>query len=108
MMITWSSLLKILTNKFDIKDLSVADVILGTNICKTSNQLVLSQSHYIDTIFDKFSKCYDSTIKTPIDINMHLSKNRGKRINLLEYFQIIRSLMYIINCTSPNIAYLVK
>ena len=35
-------------NKFDMKDLGVADVILGIKISKTSNGLILSQSHYIE------------------------------------------------------------
>ena len=34
-------------NKFDMKDLGVADVIHGIKISKTSDGLILSQSHYI-------------------------------------------------------------
>jgi hypothetical protein len=47
---------KILTNKFDMKDLSVVDVILGIKIIKTSNELVWFESHYIKKILDKFFK----------------------------------------------------
>ena len=39
---------KILTSKFDMKDSGVVDVILGIKFCKTSNGLVLSQSHYVE------------------------------------------------------------
>jgi hypothetical protein len=35
---------KTLTNKFDMKDLGVADVILGINMFRTSDRYVLSQS----------------------------------------------------------------
>ncbi|CAL9013656.1 unnamed protein product [Prunus brigantina] len=57
-----------------MKDLGVADVILGIKISRTSDGLVLSQSHYIEKILAKFSK-YDtrysdanwiSILKTPI------------------------------------------
>ena len=65
---------KILTNKFDMKDLGVVDVITKIKISKTSNELVLSQSHYAEKILDKFSKCDNSTTKTPIDISIHLPK----------------------------------
>ena len=41
-------------NKFDMKDLGVVDVILGIKISKTSNGLILSQSHYIEKILKKF------------------------------------------------------
>jgi len=44
---------KILTNKFDMKDLSVVDVILGIKIIKTSNELVWFESHYIKINFLK-------------------------------------------------------
>lgn len=39
--------MKILTDKFDIKDMCVLDVVLRINIFKTYDSLVLSQSHYI-------------------------------------------------------------
>jgi hypothetical protein len=45
---------KMLTNKFDMKDLGVVDVILGINIFRTSNRYVLSQSHYIEKVLEKF------------------------------------------------------
>ena len=47
-------------------------------------------------------------MRTPIDVNLHLTKNKGKGISQLEYSRIIGSLMYIINCTRPNIAYAVS
>lgn len=36
-----------LNSKFDMKDMGLADVILGVKITKTSNGLVLSRTHYI-------------------------------------------------------------
>ena len=43
-------------NKFEMKDLGVADVILGIKISKTSDGLILSQSHYIEKILKKFKQ----------------------------------------------------
>jgi hypothetical protein len=76
---------KMLINKFDIKNLGVADVIIEIKFFMISNGLVLSQSHYVEKILEKFSKDNNSTIKTLIDISVYLSKNRGKRINQLKY-----------------------
>ncbi|KAK6148494.1 hypothetical protein DH2020_019406 [Rehmannia glutinosa] len=60
--------------KFDMKDMSVADVILGINISKTSDGLTLSQSHYIETLLRKFN-AYDSPpTKTLVDLSLHLEK----------------------------------
>jgi hypothetical protein len=77
---------KILTNKFDMKNLGVADIILGIQISRTYDGLVLSQSHYIEKNLDRISKGNNSTVKTPIDISLYLSNNRGRRINQLEYY----------------------
>jgi len=58
------------------------------------------QSHYIKKILNKFSKGDDNIVKTPINISAYLSKNRDKGTNQLKYSQIIRNLIYIMNCTS--------
>ena len=47
-------------------------------------------------------------MKTSIDVNLNLTKNKGNDISQLEYSQIIGSLMYIMNCTRLNIAYSVS
>ncbi|KAL0367632.1 UNVERIFIED_CONTAM: Retrovirus-related Pol polyprotein from transposon TNT 1-94 [Sesamum radiatum] len=77
-------------------------------ISKTSDGLALSQSHYIENILKKF-KAYDSPpAKTPVDLNLHLAKNKGESEGQIEYSRIIGSLMYIMNCTRPDIAYAVN
>ena len=76
---------KMLTNKFYMKELGVAIVILGINIYKISNGLILSKSYYVEKNFEEFSKKYNSTVKISINISVHLSKNRGKGINQLKY-----------------------
>ena len=96
---------KMLINKFDIKNLGVADVIIEIKIFLICNGLILSQSHYVEKILEKFSKDNNSTIKTLIDISVYLSKNRGKKINQLKYSSIIGSLMYVMNYTRPYVAY---
>ena len=95
---------RMLTSEFDMKDLGVADVILGMKISRKSDGLVLFQSHYVKKVLEKFKKYDDSPVRTPIDVNLHLTKNKGQGIYQLEYLRIIGSLMYIMNCTRPNIA----
>ena len=72
---------KMLNNKFNMKDLGVADVILAIKISKTSDGLILSQSHYIEKILKKFKQDDSTLIRTPVDVNLHLSKNNGKSIS---------------------------
>jgi hypothetical protein len=39
-----------------MKDLGGTCIMLGINISRTSDGLVLPQSHYVDKVFDKFFK----------------------------------------------------
>ena len=47
-------------------------------------------------------------MRTLVDVNLHLTKNKGQGISQLEYSRIIGSLMYIKNCTRPDIVYFVS
>ena len=40
-----------------------------------------------------------------MDVNLHISKNTGEGVSQLQYSQIISSLMYLMNCMRPEIAY---
>ena len=86
-----------------MKDMGVTNVILGIKISKTSEGLMLSQSHYIAKVLEKFKKYKIKPKKTPIDVSLHLTKNTGICISQLEYSRIIGSLMYIMNCTRLEI-----
>ena len=94
----------LLASKFEMKDMGVADVILGVKIYKTPGGLALSQSHYIKTILEKCKNLDIVPVKTPIDVNLHLSKNTGENKAQNEYASILGSLMYVMNCTRPDIA----
>ena len=99
---------KMLNSKFDMKDMGVANVILGIKKFRTSEGYTLSQSHYVEKILSKFGKHDDRPAMTPIDPNLQLFKNTGKGVSQLEYSQIIGSLMYLINCSRPDLAYAVS
>ena len=95
---------RMLASKLDMKYLGVADVILGIKILKTLNGLALSQTHYIQKILEKFNFLNFKREKTPIDVNLHLAKNKGESQSQLDYASVLGSLMYVMNCTRPDIA----
>ena len=99
---------RMLTSEFDMKDLGVTDVIIEMKFSRKSDELVLSQSNYVKKVLEKFKKYNDSPVRTPIDVNLHLTKNKGQGISRLEYSRIIGRLMYIMNCTTPDIAYAIS
>ena len=82
---------------------------LGIKITKTSYGLILSQSHYVDNILGKFDKDNSSIARTPVDVTLHLSKNKGESVSQVEYSKVIGiELMYLMSCIKPNIAYAVN
>ncbi|GJY40570.1 retrovirus-related pol polyprotein from transposon TNT 1-94 [Tanacetum coccineum] len=97
-----------LKSKFDMKDMGLADVILGIKIIRTQNGLVLSQAHYVDKILNTHNAGDSGQARTPIDTSLHLSKNRGLGVAQLEYSRIIGMLMYLMTGTRPDLAYAVS
>lgn len=97
-----------LNSKFDMKDMGLADVILGIQIKRSPNGFILTQSHYVDKILGKFSKDDSSEARTPLDISQHLCKNKGESVDQVEYARVIGSLMYLMTCTRPDIAFTVN
>ena len=59
----------------------------------------------MDKILEKFNKNDSGVDRTPLDNNLHLSKSKEESISQVEYSRVIRSLMYLMSCTKPNIAY---
>ena len=96
---------KMLNSTFDMKDMGFADVILGVRIQRNSDGYILTQSHYVEKVLRKFGHYDDKPVVTPFDPTCKLSKNNGDSISQLEYTQVIGSLMYIMNCTRPDLAY---
>ena len=78
-----------LSSRFDMKDLGLADVILGVKILKTSEGYVLSQSHYVAKILEKFKQHNITVAKSPVDMNQNWVKNTGDGIYQLEYSRIL-------------------
>ena len=70
------SIKNMLKSKFDMKNIGLADVILGIKISRASNGLILSQTHYVDKILGKFNKDDNIMSKTPLDTSMHIEKQR--------------------------------
>ncbi|GJQ96280.1 retrotransposon protein, putative, ty1-copia subclass [Tanacetum coccineum] len=73
-----------LKSKFDMKDMGLADVILGIKIIRSQNGLVLSQAHYVDKILNTHNTEDSSQARTPIDTSLHQSKNRGLAKSTIE------------------------
>lgn len=68
----------------------------------------MSQSHYVDKILRWFECDNLVPVRTPYDSSIHLKKNKGDCVSQEKYAKIIGSVMYLMNCTRPDIAYVVS
>ena len=68
---------RMLSSKFDIKNLGVVDFILGVRIIKTPQGLALCQSHYIERVQDNLKYLNINFVKTPIELSSTFQKNEG-------------------------------
>ncbi|KAA3483975.1 Zinc finger, CCHC-type [Gossypium australe] len=91
-----------------MKDMGLADVILDIQIKRSSEGLILTQSHYVDKILGKFSKDDSGITRTPMNTNQHLSKNKCESVDQVEYARVISSLMYLMSYTRSDIAFIVS
>ena len=99
---------RFLSSTFKMKDLGQVDTILGIKMKRNSGGYVLNQSHYIEKVLNKFSHLNIKEVNTPFDPSIKLVKNDGRAIAQLEYANAIGSLMYVTQCTRPDIAFAVS
>ncbi|CAM8926395.1 unnamed protein product [Rhodiola kirilowii] len=90
-----------------MKDMGVADVILGIKIKRENKGLALTQSHYVEKVLKKLNYLNCSPVSTHMDPSVKLMPNTGEAISQLEYSQVIGCLMYAMTSTRPDIAYAV-
>ena len=98
---------KFLSNNFEMKDMGLADVILGIKIIRDDNYIGLSQSHYIEKILKRFNSYDCCPVATPFEHSIKLEPHEGCPVKQHDYAKVIGSLMYAMTCTRPDIAYAV-
>jgi len=74
-----------LSEKFDMKDLGEADVILNIKLIKDEGGITLSQSHYVEKVSSRFGYTDSKPWPTPYDPSVTLRKNKRIRIDQLRY-----------------------
>ena len=62
----------------------------------------------MDKMLERFNNHGLKENTNPFLQHIHLRKNTRTGVRQLEYSQIIESLMYLMNCTRPDIAYTVS
>jgi hypothetical protein len=106
-----------LSSKFDMKDIGVANFIMGMEIKRdrANIKLWLNQRKYLETILQRFNMHGSKPIKVCISIGVKLSADQHPKTHKEEedmshvpYASVVGSLMYAMVCTRPDITHAVR
>jgi hypothetical protein len=93
---------------FKCDDMGEAKLFLGMKILRNrlKKELWLGQPHYVLEIIERAGLSECKPRKTPIDVNLTLSKDLGEQKPevLDKYQELVGCLLYLTGCTRPDIA----
>nr|GEU94094.1 retrovirus-related Pol polyprotein from transposon TNT 1-94 [Tanacetum cinerariifolium] len=107
----------LLKREFDMKELGEAKKILGIEIIRNRSRKILrvSQSWYVFEILNNFRIDNRKSVQMPLSGHFKLSLKDCpvkdydvERMSKVLYANVVRSLMYLMVCTRPDIAYPVR
>ncbi|GJV17432.1 retrotransposon protein, putative, ty1-copia subclass [Tanacetum coccineum] len=107
----------LLKKEFDMKELGEAKKILGMEIIRDRSHKILrvSQSGYVSKILNNFRIDNGKSVKMPLGGHFKLSLKDYpvkdcdvERMSKVPYVNAVGSLMYLMVCTRPDIAYVVN
>lgn len=104
-----------LCSSFKMKDLGVASSCIGIRISHESDSIALDQSAYIANVIERFKMSEAHPVATPSDPNQKLSiemspttEDEGREMAGVPYQSLVGCLLYIAQCTRPDIAFAVN
>ncbi|KAL0443794.1 UNVERIFIED_CONTAM: Retrovirus-related Pol polyprotein from transposon TNT 1-94 [Sesamum latifolium] len=106
-----------LRKTFEMKDLGNAKKILGMTIDRDrkTSSIFLNQKAYVISVLEKFSMINAKSSSVPLATHFQLSKDQSpksdsekKHMEKVPYSNAIGSVMYLMVCTRPDIAYAVS
>jgi hypothetical protein len=109
-----TTLKRLLSSEFEMKDLGVAKKILGMKITRDrkAGLLFLSQHAYIEKVLQRFNMHDAQSISTPIAPHFKLSAEQCARsdedieyMSKVLYCSAVGSLMYDMVCSRPDLSY---
>lgn len=99
--------------KFKIKDLGPASLLLGMKISQSEERVVLSQSHYVQTILDRFGCKYEFPLTTPLEPHTYLIPATDDEVDTfnnlnVNYRAVVGALNFLSITTRPDITFAVS
>ncbi|KAL2254482.1 UNVERIFIED_CONTAM: Retrovirus-related Pol polyprotein from transposon TNT 1-94 [Sesamum indicum] len=106
-----------LSNNFEMKNLGDAKKILGMDIHRNRKRfsILLNQKSYIHSVLKRFSMENSKPTSVPLAAHFQLSKDQcpktsseKDKMSKIPYSNVIGSIMFLMVCTRPDIAYAIS
>lgn len=101
-----------LNNKFDMKDIGIATECIGMRIEQSGGHISIDQEEYINHLVAKYELQNCKPAKTPSDtaekLSVQMVNDENDITGTVPYQELIGSLLYISQCTRPDIAFSVN
>ena len=104
-----NNVIKELSTRFNVKIFGFPYKFVGYNVKRSVDELILSQTEFIDNLLIKYNMFNCNSEATPAASNFldRLSQDNSKLVNK-PYRELIGSLLYLSNFSRPDIAYCVN
>ena len=104
-----------MTDKFVMTDLGEISYYLGLHVVRDKDRktVFLHQRQYIKEVLERFGMADSHAVKTPLAAEHDLTvpedfkEGEEEEMRQVPYAQVVGSLMYIMTCTRPDLAYAV-
>ncbi|MBW0537361.1 hypothetical protein O181_077076, partial [Austropuccinia psidii MF-1] len=98
---------------FEIKDIGIADLMLGVKIGQDENHLSLDQQHFTDSLLHLYGMDNCKPVSTPLVPNQHLLASTDKeeaefKALGINYRSAIGSINYLSTATQPDLSFAVS
>ena len=100
-----------LSGEFEMKDLSVAQKILGMEIHRDLARYFLSQMNYVEKVLEDFRMQWSKPVSTPLVTHFknfqklcQHSLRKKRSTSHVPYSSVVGSMMYAMVCTYSNIS----
>ncbi|MBW0511055.1 hypothetical protein O181_050770 [Austropuccinia psidii MF-1] len=99
--------------EFNIKDIGVADLLLGVRIGHSADHVSLEQQHFTEFLLDIYGMSDCRPVVTPLLPNKHLSPATDNNMSALNslgisYCSAIGSIKYLSTATCPDLSFAVS
>ncbi|MBW0538635.1 hypothetical protein O181_078350 [Austropuccinia psidii MF-1] len=102
-----------ISGEFKVKDIGVADLMLGVKVTQGDGYITLDQQHYTESLLELYGMGDSQPVSTPLIPNSHLVPATPEEVSEfnslgISYRSAIGSLNYLSSATRPDLSFAVS